>query len=115
MWKNMLAPEGDPKNIDFKLIARNFAISGGLIKGACIRAKAWSLGMNKKLTTSFVLASLARELEKNNRSTNEVFTKEHRERVEALLNGDTDLIEQLPEQDTMDSSQKIEGLPQPTT
>ena len=104
MWKNMLAPEADPTNIDFKLIARNFAISGGLIKGACIRAKAWSLGMSKKLTTPFVLASLARELEKNNRSTNEVFTKEHREMVEALLDGDTDLLEELPAQEVLDPS-----------
>ncbi|MAA77917.1 MAG: hypothetical protein CL916_01555 [Deltaproteobacteria bacterium] len=96
MWKTMLAPEGIEKNIDFKLIARNFAISGGLIKGACIRAKAWALGMNKMLSTPFVLASLARELEKNNRSTNEAYTKEHREMVEALLDGDTDILDELP-------------------
>ena len=95
MWKKMLAPEGSEKHIDFKLIARNFAISGGLIKGASIRAKAWSIGMNKKLSTPFVLASLARELEKNNRSTNEVFTREHREIVEALLDGDEEMLDDL--------------------
>jgi|GEM_PF-2659636 len=95
MWKNMLAPEGTAQHIDFKLIARNFAISGGLIKGTCIRAKAWAIGMNKILSTPFVLASLARELEKNNRSTNEVFSQDYREIVEALLDGDSELLEEL--------------------
>ena len=100
MWKNMLAPEGDPQNINFPLIARNFAISGGLIKGACIRAKAWAVGMNKVLSTPFVLASLARELEKNNRSTNEVFHKEYREQVEAILDGHPDLLDELSDMPT---------------
>ncbi|MEC7986993.1 MAG: ATP-binding protein [Myxococcota bacterium] len=94
MWKSMLGnKEGD--TVNYQLLARNFAISGGLIKGASIRARAWSTGMQKPLSTPFVLASLARELEKNNRSTNEAFTREHREQVEALLEGDFSLIDAL--------------------
>ena len=96
MWKNMLKPEGSSKHLDYALLAKNFAISGGLIKGASIRAKAWALGLDKKLSTPFVLASLARELEKNNRSTNEVFVREYRPIVEALLEGDRDLFDELP-------------------
>ncbi len=94
MWKSMLG-EKDGDKVDYQLLARNFAISGGLIKGASIRARAWSSGMQKPLSTPFVLASLARELEKNNRSTNEAFTREHRENVEALLEGDLELINSL--------------------
>ena len=48
MWKNMLKPEGSSKHLDYGLLAKNFAISGGLIKGASIRAKAWALGLEKK-------------------------------------------------------------------
>ena len=60
-----------------------------------IRAKAWAVGLEKKLSTPFVLASLSRELEKNNKSTNEVLIPEYQEAVEALLEGNVSEIEQL--------------------
>jgi SpoVK/Ycf46/Vps4 family AAA+-type ATPase len=86
LWQQML-DMNDESTIDLDIIADNFAISGGLIRGASIRANAWAQGSHAPLTTPYVLASLARELEKNNRSTNEVYIKGYREEVERLLEG----------------------------
>lgn len=88
MWQSMTGVDVPAKDINWKMLGRNFAISGGLIKGAVIRAKAWAIGMKSHLTTPYLLASLARELEKNNRSTNEVYIPEYRDKVEELLDGD---------------------------
>lgn len=86
LWQKMLKL-GDGSEVNLDIIADKFAISGGLIRGASIRANAWALGTNVPLSTPHVLASLARELEKNNRSTNEVFIKGYRDEVERLLEG----------------------------
>ncbi len=85
MWRKMLNCENT--EIDYQMLGRNFAISGGLIKGAAIRAQAWAIGLDKPLSTPFVLASLARELEKNNRSTKEAYLPEYRRKVKLLLDG----------------------------
>ena len=85
MWKNMLGKENAA--LDFEMLGRNFAISGGLIKGAAIRARAWANGLNKPLSTPFVLASLVRELEKNHRSSKEAYLPEYRTQVKILLDG----------------------------
>ena len=45
MWQEMIDdPDAD---VNYKLLGRNFAISGGLIKGSVIRAKAWAVGLDK--------------------------------------------------------------------
>ena len=93
MWEEMINDEH--ADVNYKLLGRNFAISGGLIKGSVIRAKAWAVGLEKRLSTPFVLASLSRELEKNNKSTNEVLIPEYQDAVEALLEGNVSEIEQL--------------------
>jgi hypothetical protein len=85
MWKKMLG-END-ESIDYRMLGTRFAISGGLIKGAAIRARGWAIGLNKPLSTPFVLASLARELEKNNRSNKEAYIPEYRKQVKILLDG----------------------------
>lgn len=84
MWRKMLGEEA--KDIDFPLVSQ-IAISGGLIRGAAIRSRAWAYGLNKELTTPFVLAALARELEKNNRSSKGVFVPEYRRQIKILLDG----------------------------
>ena len=84
LWKKMLGDEA--QKVDYQLVAQ-VAISGGLIKGAAIRARAWAHGLGKDLTTPFVLAALARELEKNNRSSKEVYVPEFRKQIKILLDG----------------------------
>ena len=59
LWRSVL---GEHNGVDYDLIGNNFAISGGLIKGAAIRARAWAFGLDKPVTTPFVLAALVREL-----------------------------------------------------
>ncbi|MFT5586657.1 MAG: hypothetical protein ACI9VR_004256, partial [Cognaticolwellia sp.] len=61
--------------------------SGGLIQGAAIRAKAWAYGLERPLDTPLLLASLARELDKNDRSTLEVLVEPYRSEVRSLLDG----------------------------
>lgn len=86
LWRKMLNLTGD-EDVDIEVISAHFPISGGLIRGAAIRATAWANGANVPITTPHILASLARELEKNNRSTNEVYIPKYREEVEQLLEG----------------------------
>ena len=68
-------------------IGGRFAISGGLIRSAAVRADAWRIGLDVPLTTPLVLASLARELEKNDRSSVEAMVEPYRDAVLALLEG----------------------------
>ena len=63
LWRSIL---GEHDSVDYDLIS-NTTITGGLIKGAAIRARAWAFGLDKSLTTPFVLAALVRELEKTTR------------------------------------------------
>ncbi|MEL6348590.1 MAG: ATP-binding protein, partial [Myxococcota bacterium] len=86
LWEKMLKLN-EGADVDLDVLAANFPISGGLIRGAAIRANGWATGANTPLSTAHVLASLARELEKNNRSTNEVYVPEYRDKVEELLEG----------------------------
>lgn len=91
LWRRMLALEleeaGDGA-VDVPFLAESFAISGGLIRGASIRAVAWARGLDRPLTTAVLLASLSRELSKSDRSTAKVLVEPYREEVAALLRGD---------------------------
>ena len=94
MWHQMLFLDKHlDASVDTELLGKNFPISGGLIKGAAIRALAWATGLKKNLSTPFVLAALSRELEKNNMSTNQVLVSQYRDAVEALLDGDIKELE----------------------
>lgn len=104
LWKLMLAcgdneeaptdgafrARDDDLDVDFEFLARQFAITGGLIQKAAVRAVAWAEGMQHTLDTSIVLASLARELEKNDKSNTMVFVEPYRRAVQALLAGSPD-------------------------
>lgn len=85
LWERQLDDFADDVDLDF--VARQFALSGGLIQGASIRARAWSKGLDRELDTPLLLASLARELDKNDRSTLEVLVEPYRGQVKALLEG----------------------------
>lgn len=71
---------------DIELLARHFVITGGLVRGAAIRASAWAHAHGEPLTMPFVLASLARELEKSDHPTSHVLSQPWRQRVAELLN-----------------------------
>ncbi len=89
LWASFLdKPAGPDMNLDF--IGSRFAISGGLIRSAAIRSQAWHVGMGLEMDTALVLASLARELEKNDRSSVEVMVPPYRDRVTELLEGPLD-------------------------
>jgi SpoVK/Ycf46/Vps4 family AAA+-type ATPase len=88
LWERMLPDNGQAQGVDVNFLALQFAISGGLIRGAAIRAAAWASGMERPLTTPIVLASLARELSKADRSTSEVMVEPYREEVQNLLDGE---------------------------
>lgn len=90
LWRRMLGKENDPDIdlvLDFELLGARFPISGGLIRGAAFRSLAWAGGMGRELDMPLVLASLARELEKNDQNTAEVYVEPHRAEVELLLRG----------------------------
>lgn len=86
LWSVFLKAEHGP-DLDLEFIGGQFAISGGLIRSAAIRADAWRSGLDIEMDTSLVLASLARELEKNDRSSVEAMVPPYRERVLELLEG----------------------------
>ena len=86
MWRRMLGLEGGDGDVDVMMLARKFAVSGGLIRGACLRSLAWAEG-DRPVHSALVLAALARELEKNDRSATEVMVEPHRAEVQALLKG----------------------------
>lgn len=85
LWKLALGEQAD--QVDLDLISSRFAISGGLIKSAAIRARAWAVGLERPLDTVFVLASMSRELDKNDRSTSGVLIEPYRQGVVDLLEG----------------------------
>ncbi len=84
LWTGQL---GDNSAVDLDFVSRQFALSGGLIQGAAIRARAWAAGLERELDTPLLLASLARELDKNDRSTLEVLVEPYRTEVKSLLEG----------------------------
>ena len=88
LWKRMLPRNGEADGVDLDFLGKRFAISGGLIRGAAIRATAWAKGMETPVSTPIVLASLARELGKADRSTAEVMVEPYRKEVKRLLGGD---------------------------
>lgn len=87
LWKQMLACGLDSpmteKELD--LLAYNFVIAGGLIRGAAIRANAWAHGLGRPVAMPIVLAALARELEKSDHPTSNVLMPPYREEVAELL------------------------------
>ena len=83
LWRSIL---GEHDSVDYDLIS-NTTITGGLIKGAAIRARAWAFGLDKSLTTPFVLAALVRELEKNNKNPKEAIVPQYRRQINILLDG----------------------------
>ena len=87
LWRRHLALGGDEASVDLALLSGRFAISGGLILGASLRARAWAAGLGEAISTPIVLASLGRELEKSDRSSKEVLIEPFVERVMALLKG----------------------------
>lgn len=86
LWARHL---GVTHSVDLELVSGRFAISGGLIRCAAVRAAAWAEGLRLPLDTPVVLASLARELEKCDRDPKEVLIEPHRAAVQALLRGVT--------------------------
>ena len=86
LWATFLKAT-DEDDLDLDFIGGRFAISGGLIRSAAVRADAWRVGLEVPLTTPLVLASLARELEKNDRSSVEAMVEPYRDAVLALLEG----------------------------
>jgi hypothetical protein len=89
LWRRMLLDGlGDTvgfSDADFVALGRHFVITGGLIRGAVIRAAAWAAGKNEPIAMPFVLASLARELEKSDHPTTGVLMQPYRARVSQLL------------------------------
>ncbi len=89
LWRRMLldgmSDAADFTDADFHALARNFVITGGLIRGAVIRAGAWAAGHREPISMPFVLASLARELEKSDHPTTGVLMQPYRARVARLL------------------------------
>ena len=86
LWEKHLIL-ADDSDVDLDVIAEKFAISGGLIRGAAIRANGWVSATSDPLSTPHVLASLGRELEKNHKATNEVYIQPWRNAVKAILEG----------------------------
>ncbi len=90
LWRRMLGVDRDPSletRLDLGLLSRRFAIPGALIRGAAIRARAWSSGLSRPLDMPLLLAGLARELEKNDKTSNEVYAEPWRAEVMGLLRG----------------------------
>jgi SpoVK/Ycf46/Vps4 family AAA+-type ATPase len=91
LWRRMLGLRERPEQegrVDLALLARRFAIAGALIRGAAVRARAWASGLGRELDMPLVLAGLARELEKSDKSSNEVYIEPWRAEVLSLLRGE---------------------------
>lgn len=93
LWKMFLPCGADAtaeetvEDLDLPFLSRRFVLSGGLIRGACIRANGWAQSIAEgKLTMPIVLGALARELEKADRSSTEVMVEPYRTAVAELLN-----------------------------
>lgn len=82
LWSRAL-PAGHGVDLDY--VAGRFPISGGLVFGAALRARAWSGALDRALDTPVALASLVSELEKSDRSATEILNGPHRDAVRALL------------------------------
>jgi hypothetical protein len=93
LWRQQLALETEGPEVELGLLADRFALSGGLIRCAATRARAWSSGMGLPMSTAIVLASLSRELEKSDRDPKEVLIDPHRGAVEQLLRGSSRWLE----------------------
>lgn len=88
LWTRHLALEPEQlSTLDLRLLSHRFPISGGLIRGAAVRARSWALGLREPLGTPLALAALGRELEKSDRASNEVFVEPHAGRVRELMRG----------------------------
>ncbi len=87
LWRMMLVHGGadDLSRLDLDLVADRFTISGGLIRGAAIRAVAWSVGMGRALDMPVLLAALGRELEKSDRSAKAVHIEPYAKEVKQFL------------------------------
>lgn len=90
IWEWMLAAgrENPDMDIDLDIIAANFPLSGGMIRGSAIRANAWAEGLQRKLDMPVLLAALAREYEKNDQSNRKVFIEPWSADVARLLMDD---------------------------
>jgi len=89
LWLTMLAQFSDQVEVsdhDYERLARYFVISGGLIRGAAIRATGWAAGLGTPVNMPVILAALARELEKSDHPTSNVLMEPYRDSVSALLN-----------------------------
>lgn len=89
LWIMMLGA-GEPQDldrlgIDLDVLSERFTLSGGLIRGACIRASAWATGMNRPLSMPILLAALGRELEKSDRSAKTVFVRPWANEIKEIL------------------------------
>lgn len=90
LWRRHLQlADAAPTQLDLSLLAQRFPISGGLIRGAALRARSWSEGMSAPLSTPHVLAALGRELEKSDRASHEVFVEPYVAEVRVLMRGAT--------------------------
>lgn len=90
LWKRMLAggldEQAEIHHEDYEHLGRHFVITGGLIRGAAIRAGAWAEGDGRHVAMPYVLASLARELEKSDHPTTGVMHPQYRHDVAKILN-----------------------------
>ena len=86
LWASYLPSD---HRVDTALISDRFAISGGLVRGAAQRAISWNAALHpgEPISTAVALAALGRELEKSNRSSQEVLIEPHRSKVQRLLDG----------------------------
>ena len=89
LWKTMLGCgeelDYEGLGIDLELLAERFILSGGLIRGAAIRAQAWAMGLGQPVSMAVILAALGRELEKSDRALREVLVQPYAGDVAKLL------------------------------
>jgi hypothetical protein len=92
LWRRMLGEGLGAREhfseSDYEALGRHFVITGGLIRGAAIRAGALAVGQGQPLRMPHVLASLARELEKSDHPTTGVLMQPYRREVAELLDDD---------------------------
>ena len=105
LWRKIM---GEHAGVDYDLLGNNFAISGGLIKGAAIRARAWAYGLDKPVTTPFALAALVRQLEKNNRNSKEAKVPQYRRQINILLDGgDLSKLDRISKNTTIECAYRL--------
>lgn len=84
LWRQYLGDAAAA--VDIPLVAAA-SVAGALIQGSSSRAAAWASALCRPLDTPMVLASLCREMEKNDRSSLNVELGAHRREVQILLEG----------------------------